>query len=108
MEKIPEPSSMGLVFEMWVSPNAVGYNPAYYFVEKIVGEAAWNLEYSQFDPYGWLREDWTNCAYKRHSGRSNVLYADTHAESRGPAMPYLCPEKVIWKWSGGNPVRSDL
>ncbi|MHB1157438.1 MAG: DUF1559 family PulG-like putative transporter [Phycisphaerales bacterium] len=98
LASIPQSSQLGVIFELWISPQwAAGYN----YQEGYFGNRTYNgEEWTNDIPTSYPRVN--NVTAYRHAGTTNVLFADSHVESRNkPTTGYYTPQNVIWYWSNG-------
>lgn len=96
---IPQPSQLGVIFELWISPTWAG--PTYNFQEAYFGNRTYNgMEWTNDIPTSYPRVN--DVTAYRHDNTTNVLFADSHVESRNkPTSGYYTPPNVIWYWNNG-------
>jgi prepilin-type processing-associated H-X9-DG protein len=106
---IPNPSELGVIFELWLIPGWAGWAPTpspTYAEHKFGVSRVWAEE---FGPHQSSVYDGYVTAYRHARGAMNILFADSHVEPRLDSQPskfgdYDVPPDVIWYWTtNGNP-----
>ena len=98
LSSIPQPARLGVLFELWISPR---WASKYNYQESVFGNRTYNgQEWSNDYPNSYPRVK--NVTAYRHDNTTNILFADSHVESRSaPTRGYFAPRNVIWYWEKG-------